>query len=127
MKKSIGTNTLLGVACLALMPMAPVYAANWVYVTAYEDFDYYYDSDTIRRSGNQVTVWEKSDYLRDKNSVLREIRALHRYDCVERTSALLQMTIYYPNGEIKTLTWTAEEKAVIPETRAEFILKAACR
>lgn len=56
MKKSIGTSTLLGAACLAVMPMAPAYAANWVYVTTSDHgSDYYYDSDTIQRSGNQVT------------------------------------------------------------------------
>ena len=54
MKKSIGVATLVGVICLALTPIAPAYAANWVYVAKNTNGAvFYYDSDTIRRSGNQ--------------------------------------------------------------------------
>ncbi len=72
MKKSIGTAALLGAMCLAVMPVAPAYAANWVYVTeSTSNAVYYYDSETIRHSGNQFTVWEKTDFSRD-TTVQRE-------------------------------------------------------
>jgi hypothetical protein len=37
MEKSIGTAALLGAMCLALMPVAPANAANWVYVAENSD------------------------------------------------------------------------------------------
>lgn len=36
MKKSIGTSAFLGAMCIAVTPIAPAYAANWVYVTENE-------------------------------------------------------------------------------------------
>lgn len=131
MKKSIGTSKLLGAMCLSLTPIAPAYAANWVYVTTSKKFVFvYYDSDTIRRSGNQVTVWEKYDHSRDKTDEAREKKVLHRYDCVKRTQTLLQTTIYYPNGKNYTLvldTYEQKESAVTPDTVGEITLKAVCR
>ena len=97
MKKSAGTSTLLGVICCALMPMAPVYAANWVYVdTNTRGTNVYYDSDTIQRSGNQVTFWQKDDYSRNKTRKERESKSRYRYDCAMRTRVLLQLTNYCP-------------------------------
>jgi hypothetical protein len=131
MKKRIGTATVFSAACLALMPMAPAYAANWVYVaTNINGAAYYYDSNTIRRSGNQVTVWEKADYSRDKTVKMREEKSRWRYDCAERTRTLLQLTNYYPNGKLETFTWNTyeqEQTAVTPDTLGEKILEAVCR
>ena len=48
MQKSNGTAALLGVVCLALMPVAPAFAANWVYIsTSNGGSENYYDADTI--------------------------------------------------------------------------------
>ena len=131
MKKSIGTATLHGVVCLGLMPITPAYAANWVYVTtAQTNAVYYYDSDTIRRSGNQVTVWEKVDHSRDKRVKYREALSRYRYDCADRTSTLLQATDYYPDGKIETFTWETyeqKERAVTPDSVMEGMLEAVCR
>jgi hypothetical protein len=130
MKKSIGVATLVGVICLALTPMAPAYAANWVYVAKNTNGAvFYYDSDTIRRSGNQVTVWEKVDHSRNKTVKMREEKSRWRYDCEERTRALLQLTNYYPDRQPETFTWNAYEQkegAVTPDTVGEDILKAVC-
>jgi hypothetical protein len=103
MKKFIGTCDASRCDVPFLMPIAPAYAANWVYVvTNNSGTDFYYDSDTIRRSGNQVTVWEKYDHSRDKTDKTREKKVLYRYDCVKRTTTILQATIYYPNGKNET-------------------------
>ena len=92
MTKSIGTATLLCVACLALMPTAPAYAANWVYVTISDsNAVWYYDSDTIQRSGNQVSVWLKIDHSRDKTVKHRESKGRYRLDCEMTTNTLLQI------------------------------------
>lgn len=130
MKKFIGTSTFLGAMCLALMPIAPAHAANWVHViTNNSGTDFYYDSDTIRRSGNQVTVWEKYDHSRDKTDKTREKKVLYRYDCVKRTTTILQATIYYPNGKNETSVWDTykqKERAVTPDTGGDAMLRAVC-
>jgi hypothetical protein len=131
MKKSVGTSTLLGVICCALMPIAPAYAANWVYLaTNRNGAVFYYDSDTIRRSGNQVTFWRKDDHSRNKTVKQRETKARWRYDCAMRTYTLLQLTNYYADGKLETFTWDAyeqKENAVTPDTVGEDILEAVCQ
>jgi hypothetical protein len=130
MKKSIGTKALVAAIGLALMPIAPAYAANWVYVTTNPNkVVFSYDSNTIRRSGNQVTVWEKYDHSRDKTTKKRETKARLRYDCAERTETLLEWIIYYPNGKTDTFafdTYEQKESSVAPDTVAEDILEAVC-
>jgi hypothetical protein len=130
MKKYIRTAALLGAMCFALMPTAPAYAANWVYVTkSTKNAVFYYDSDTIQRAGNQVTVWVKLDHSRDKTEKAREKKVLYRYDCVNRTLTILQVTIYYPNGKNETLaldTYQQNEIAVTPDTVSEAMLEAVC-
>ena len=131
MKKSNGTATLLGIMCLALMPVTPAYAANWVYVsTDTNNAVSYYDSDTIQRSGNQVTLWEKVDRSRDKTVKERQRKVQYRYDCAGRTATLLQIIKYYPDGSNETLTLeTYEQKAqaLAPETIGEMMLEAVCQ
>jgi hypothetical protein len=131
MKKSIGIAALLGATCLALMPIAPVYAANWVYVTESRNKAvFYYDSDTIQRSGNRVTVWEKTDHSRDKTVKHRETVVRYRYECAGRTKTILDTNVYFPNGEIKSFTSKAyeqEELAIPPDSVWEDMLEAVCR
>jgi hypothetical protein len=131
MKKSIGTSALLGALCLTVMPFAPAYAANWVYVTTDKDnTGFYYDSDTIQRSGNQVTVWTMYDHSRDKTVKMRESKVLIRYGCAERTLTTLQETTYYPNGTMNTVIvkpYEQEEIAIPPSTVAEKMLEAVCQ
>ena len=130
MKKSIGTSAFLGAMCLAVVPIAPAYAANWVYVTtSRSNAVYYYDSDTIRRSGNQVTVWEKYDWSRDKTAKQRETKARYRYDCAERTNTLLEIVDYFSVGKIEKFTYDTyrqQESAVTPDTISEIMLEAVC-
>ena len=131
MKKPTGTAALITATCLSLMPPVPAYAANWVYVSTDKDNAVnYYDSETIRRSGNQVTVWEKVDFSRDKTVKERVKKIRYRYDCSERTATLLQMIIYYPDGSNETITLEAYEQkagALAPETVGEMMLEAVCR
>lgn len=110
--------------------MLPVYAANWVYVTKSEGAYFYYDSDTIQRSGNEVAVWEKIDLSRVKTVKLREMRVRSRYDCAERARTTLTAAGYYPDGKIERFTPKIneqEEIAVIPDSTDEKMLEAVCR
>jgi hypothetical protein len=130
MIKFNGSVTLLSASCLALTPVAPVYAANWVYVTeGTSNAVWYYDSETTQRSGNQVTAWLKVDYSRVKTEKAREKKFRVRYDCGERTSTLLNVTTYYPDGKNETFTWKTyeQEEAVTPDTTGETMLEAVCQ
>ena len=130
MEKSIGTAALLGAMCLALMPVAPANAANWVYVAENSDGAvYYYDADTLQRSGDAVTVWEKSDHSRDATVKYRAKMSLTRYYCSRRTYALISVITYYPNGKSDSFSWSSYEQKegyIAPDTVGQRQLEAAC-
>lgn len=131
MEKSIGTAALLGAMCLALMPVTTAYAANWAYVTeSQSNAVFYYDSDTIQRSGNQVTAWVKSDHSRDRTVKKRENKDRIRYNCAQKTLTVLQQIKYYPDGKSEMLIvkpYEQEELAIPPDSVAEAMLEAVCR
>jgi len=122
-------NTLVA-ATAFLMAATPAFAANWVYVTTHDNgADYYYDSDTIQRSGNQVTVWRKLDHSRNNAVKYREEKDQYRYDCSRRTYTLLSAIIYYPDGKVEAFTWQTHEQEITPiapETVSEVVLEAVC-
>ena len=117
-------------AAALVMAATPAFAVNWVYVGARSSgTDFYYDADTIVRSGNQVTVWEKWDHSRDKTYKEREQRVRYRYDCAERTSTLLHAIIYYPDGTSRAVTFATyeqETEPLAPGTVGEAVLEAVC-
>lgn len=120
---------LIPVAAFA-MAATPALAVNWVYLyTNDSGTDFYYDSDTIKRSGSQVAYWEKTDHSRDKTRKERQRIKRRLLDCVDRTDTLLHVTVYYPDGTTKSATWkTYEQEAdpVLPGTVGEFIMEAVC-
>ena len=106
---------LLGAAAALVLAATPAFAVDWVYVSSDSaGAVHYYDSDTIRRSGSQVTVWTKTDHSRDKRFKWRAAMARYRYDCAERTRTVLHSTNYYPNGESESYTWKTYEQNTIP-------------
>ena len=121
---------LLGAATVLLMAATPAYAVNWVYVSTMDSgTDTYFDADSIRRSGNQVTVWERLDHSRDKTEKERERKKLVRYDCAERTRILINVIAYYPDGTVKSATWQPYEQEAVPVapgTVGEATLEAVC-
>ena len=57
----------------------PALAVNWVYFTSnLNGTSFSYDADTLRRSGDQVTAWERWDHSRDKTEKLRERQVLSK-------------------------------------------------
>ena len=131
MKKSIETGALLGVVCFALTPIAPAYAANWVYVDADADNTVvYYDADTIQRSGDQVLVWVRYDHSRDKTEKARETKVRAIYDCAARTFISRAAITYFPNGNVDTFevpSYQQRSFSVVPGSIAEALLEAVCR
>lgn len=122
---------MLGAATALLMAVTPAFAASWVYlITDVNGTDFYYDADTIVRSGTQVTVWEKFDHSRDKTVKERERKRRYRYDCAQRTITLLDSIAYYPDGKISSFTWNTyeqETKPIVPDTVGVVIFEAICQ
>lgn len=120
----------LGAAIALVMAAAPAFAANWVYILTNGDgTDYYYDGDTIQRSGNQVTVWRNLDHSRNKKVKYREEKDRVLYDCSRRTFTFLNSIEYYPDGKVESFAWEPHEqkiRPIPPETSAETILEAVC-
>ena len=121
----------ISVAATALLIAAPpAYAANWIFVTdSINNTRFYYDLDSIQRSENQITVWEKKDHSRDKTIKQRETKSRSRYDCAERTVTILNINSYFPDGKIEALTLKSYEQETVsipPESVFEFMLEAVC-
>ena len=125
--KYIGLTT----AAALLMVATPAYSADWVHVITDRDGSvWYYDSESIRRSGDQVIIWEKSDHSQDRRTKYRETKARTRYDCIDGTQTIISFIRHLPNGE--SVSWDLpiyEQKAttIFPDTTAEAVLKAVCR
>ena len=108
----------------------PAFAANWVYVgESVNNAVWYYDADSIQRSGDQVTVWKKLDHTRDRTTKIRTALSRTRYDCAERTDTLLARVSYYADGTSKSAEWSRYEQTadtIFPESMAEAMLEAVC-
>jgi hypothetical protein len=121
---------LITTAALVLAA-APALAANWVYVTTTrKNADYYYDADTLQRSGEVVTVWEHTDHSRNKTVKYRSSKALIRYYCSRRSYVHLSIIDYYPNGETKSFKYPTDrtdETFIPPDSNGDAMLKAVCR
>lgn len=122
-------NKLITTAALAMVA-TPAFAANWIYVAENGNGAvFYYDTETMQRSGNEVTVWQRQDYSRDRTQKAREGRMLKRYNCVARTVTLISGINYFPNGTSESFDiphFRQEASSIVPETMAEGVLQAVC-
>ncbi len=117
-------------ATAILAATAPAQSANWVHVFTDRDGSiWYYDSLSVRRSGDKVTIFERADHSRDRRTKYRETKARTRYDCVGRTQTILSFIRYLPNGEF--VSWDVPsneqtEDTIFPETTSGALLEAVC-
>ena len=127
----INRTAIFTALCLAAMPLAPAYAVDWVLVDANDNNTvWYYDADTLRRSGDEVTVWGKYDHSRDKTVKAKYTISLNRYNCTQRTTVLISWTQYYRNGKIDASSlkpYEQEEEQIPPNTMFEAMLEAVCK
>lgn len=118
------------VTCLALIYGAPAYAAEWVYVNKTSSGAFMYiDAKTIQREGDHVTVWERWDLSRDKATKERQRIVLNRYDCIARTSTVISLIVYYPDGTSQSTDrkpYEQEALRIVPGSMAEFTMEALC-
>jgi hypothetical protein len=119
--------SLLRATAALIMGATPAFAANWVYVVTQDNSARYYDAETIQRSGNLVTVWEKWGRSADVCCTLVQ---RVRFNCAIRTSTLLAAKVYYFDGSIAAdpeYSSPYTTSVIFPDSPEEKMLKAVCR
>ncbi|MFZ4589403.1 MAG: surface-adhesin E family protein [Ignavibacteria bacterium] len=101
---------------------------RWIYVTTNSDYTTYYDVETIKYNGNEITVNLKSIYSDDskefwdlKYSILKSV-----FYCGEYRFKNISVTEYYKRGGANTIPIN-NYIDVIPETTGEDIYKFFCK
>lgn len=115
---------------LALLGSSSASASTWnVFKYAYnDDTVYYFDADTVVKSGDTITLWTKYVRLRTAEkdgSWTTAQRAV--YACQKRTFQSSSMSIYDKSGTfMRSFTSTTVPTDIAPDSLGEAILKAAC-
>jgi hypothetical protein len=117
-------------ALLVSLLTAPANAATRIYVAKSNNGAvHYYDAESLRRSGNQVTVWTKTDYSQDRTTEWREDKTRVKYDCAERSYANLDMVVYHPSGKVEIVNAPKPERplqSIVPDSVSESKMEAVC-
>ena len=119
---------------LALSLASASAQAQWVLVDGLDNSDKTYaDPSTKRRTGNIVRMWDLSDYAMPKiagGKPYLSDRVYRQYDCDERSSQLLQLTVFpgrMATGDSMGNYYKPNDKVFIaPGTVAEALLNFAC-
>jgi hypothetical protein len=119
---------------LALSVMATAAQAQWVLVAEGKDGDKFYaDPTTKRRTGNVVRIWQVSDFLKPSalnGKLIYSQRLYRQYDCVERTSQILQVNSFLgqmASGESLGADNTPDRKIFVPpRSIGEAMLDFVC-
>lgn len=120
---------------LFFVGMSTSASAQWVFVGENMSRDKSYaDPATKRRTGNVVRMWVLTDYAKSgviDGKVSFSDRAYTQYDCVERTSQILQLAFFSGkmlNGQLLGSDNRLRSKDFIaPGTLAEAQLNFACK
>lgn len=123
----------IGLVGLSSLYGAPAFADKWVYVlTNIDGTAVYYDPNTVRRSGNTVSVLEKWDKSRNEAFpwLPEESRAFVRYDCYNWTRTYISGVGYFSDGrtqseQIEPYQQLAED--VLQNPTWNRIARAICR
>lgn len=113
---------------IALLPH-PALASSWNYIDiGLDDAKYFFDADTVVKSKNVVIVWIKTVQVSEANGHGSwSIAARSRMDCEKKTTQTLAASAYDVNGKfIEAYNTPATENAVIPDSKGDLLLKAAC-
>ena len=106
-------------------------ASQWVLVTANDDVQVFVDKQSLRRSEQDVKVWEKWIFEKHTSPKKKDntVRILFKYHCDERTAHLLEfigsstlVDNYFNHPE------TRENKIEIePDSISEKVYESVCR
>jgi hypothetical protein len=109
---------------------ASAQATGWVYVAkTATGSKWYYNSDTMYRAANEITVWQKIDHSQDRKYKERETLLFTRYDCLAKTSSNITFTNIYPNGINEKYDFSASEQKVAkisPGSILEAVFEKVC-
>lgn len=131
------TKSILFAFCLAVTPMtgtAYAQSGRWVQVSQTNNRDVEVDTETIRRTGSRVTVWQRSRFLEPQRTRSGRLYTMalsqFEYDCEARTSTLLASVARDAQGQtVVNLTVPTYERIadpLAPETSGERIMEFAC-
>ena len=99
---------------------------RWIYITSggNNDFDVYFDNETIKVDNNEITVFIKYVYSNESKKYWDKKYAIFKqiYYCNKDYSKSISGTVYYRNGDVKTYEYYKYED-IIPDTIGEIIKK----
>lgn len=105
-------------------------ASTWnTYSRAYNDESiFFFDADTVSRSGENVTIWTK--YVKTKSPDSDGSWATAQrmiINCSKRTTQTLTSSVYERDGKfMKTFPQAGRVIEVVPDSISEEILKTSC-
>ena len=118
------------IVCLASLAFSQsALSATWNYSgVGNDDANYFFDQDTVAKTGDTVMVWMKSVQTRNLDTDGSWATAYKwRINCAKRTMQTLTASAYEKNGKfINSLSTPGREEEVIPDSLGEGILKIAC-
>jgi hypothetical protein len=87
-----------------------------------------YDSETIRKIGDTVTVWTKRDASKDRSVRFRTAMQKIRIDCSDETLGSLSYTEYGADGSIMVSESTSypEMSPIIPGSVGYSLFQEVC-
>lgn len=101
---------------------------RWIFVADDESLIIYYDKETIKTKGNEITVNLKF-VIKDNSEELKDVDFFINktvYNCGKDYYKILRSTIYHKNGKISMLKDTYVED-IIPDTIGEDIYRYFCK
>ncbi|WP_448670240.1 surface-adhesin E family protein [Pseudoxanthomonas mexicana] len=104
-------------------------AATWHNIYAGNDKTlYFFDADTVEKSGNSVTLWVKTVQTRQARADGSWSIALRwRLNCSNRTIQTLASSTYSNSGEfIESDNRPSTPEPAVPDSTGEAVLKIAC-
>jgi len=108
--------------------------AEWIEIGATDNSTLYFDSNTIRKSGNKVKMWSLSDFNSvEEVSGDKFLSEMHQdeYDCKEEQTRLLYLTWHSENMGGGNVVYVENEpdknwSPIPPESANEILWKFAC-
>lgn len=124
-------------AAAIALALCPVHAsaedrsnAEWIFIGEDQKgaVGYVRRQDVMAGRPNQTAarVWMKLDASRDRTVAFREAFSLIEVNCPAQTTRDLQITLYYPDGSVKTQQMFGASEYIIPGSNAEVMAKMVC-
>jgi hypothetical protein len=122
-------NKALGLIALCLVAVS-AHASTWnTFTTVGDKAVYFFDADTLTKTGNQVALWIKqvNDIKRPDSDGSFSTTSRFEIDCSKRTVRILASSIYDKERSlIRTFTAPTQAQEATPDSMGEFFLKTAC-